>query len=108
MYHYKQSPITINHTSSFESFEITSEGEKSSNSAAFSLARATTLTGKFANSATWIPKLWSQAPGSTWKMYGQMEKYVNQYWISKGKNLKKIIAHLNGWTSASLPICSNV
>lgn len=63
----KHRKITTNYTSSLESFEITAEGEKSSNSAAFSLARATTLSGKFANSATWIPKLWSQAPGSTWK-----------------------------------------
>lgn len=34
------------------SLGTTAFGEKSSNSAAFSLARATTLSGKFANSAT--------------------------------------------------------
>lgn len=44
-------------TSCAESFEIIVVGEKSSNSEAFSLARATTLSGKFANSATWMPKL---------------------------------------------------
>lgn len=44
-------------TSSLASFGMIAVGEKSSNSAAFSLARETTLSGKFANSATWIPKL---------------------------------------------------
>ena len=39
--------------------------EKSSSSAALALARATTSGGNCANSATWIPKDWSQAPGAT-------------------------------------------
>lgn len=56
------------YTFSVVSIKDIAEGEKSSNSAAFSLARATTLSGKFANSATWIPKLWSQAPGSTYNV----------------------------------------
>lgn len=40
------------YTFSVVSIKDIAEGEKSSNSAAFSLARATTLSGKFANSAT--------------------------------------------------------
>jgi len=54
------------YTSSFESSEKVGVVEKSSNSAALLFARATTASGKLANSATWIPKLWSQAPGSTY------------------------------------------
>ena len=40
--------------------------EKSSSSAARSLASCTTSGGKLANSATWMPKDWSHAPGLTW------------------------------------------
>jgi hypothetical protein len=54
-------------TSSFESSEKLGAVEKSSNSSALLFARATTASGKLANSATWIPKLWSHAPGSTYR-----------------------------------------
>ena len=40
--------------------------EKSSSSAALSFASCTTSGGKLANSATWMPKDWSHAPGLTW------------------------------------------
>jgi len=66
----------VSNTSCVVWFKDVAEGEKSSNSAAFSLARVTTLSGKFANSATWIPKLWSQAPGSTYKL-----KHVKKEWV---------------------------
>lgn len=39
--------------------------EYSSSSAAFRFANLTTVSGKWASSATWIPKLWSQTPSST-------------------------------------------
>lgn len=49
---HEEHKINVSYTSFVASAKYIADGEKSSNSAAFSLARATTFSGKLANSAT--------------------------------------------------------
>lgn len=56
-------------SSSSSCFDFSPAGSwNSSSSSAFSFAMATTDGGKHANSATWIPKLWSHTPKHTVQM----------------------------------------